>query len=110
MTNFEVSQEQPRTEAEVTSFINDSIAEVVNLFNSEMSPTDREMLISVTTEKSTTPYGRITYLRQICTAQGVSEKMKCYVNQVLQTLQQKFTNTEKDKFNLLGKSILEEIE
>lgn len=110
MTNFEASQEQPRTEAEVTSLINDSIEEVVNVFSSEMSLRDREMLIGVTTEESTTPYGRITYLRQICTTQGVSKELKYYVNQILQTLQQKFTNTETDKFNLMGKSILEEIE
>jgi ribosomal protein L22 len=102
--------EKIRSEAEANEIINKAIREVADAFEGEMTARDREMLLAVASEKSTDPFGRVTYLLQIRTAAGVSEKLTGYINQALQTLRSEFNDSEKARFRPFGKSILDDIQ
>lgn len=98
-----------RSEEEASDLINLAIYEVIEAFDT-MSDREREMLTAATNEQSTGPFGRVKYLRQMPDANGVSEQMRVYVNQVLQTLRQRFSPPERERFGLMGRNILEDIE
>lgn len=109
MESFENNQEGLLSEAEVNALINNAILEVVETFKDEMTERDREMLISVTKE-NINPGGRIINLQQIPTmAVGVSENLRSYVNQALQTIREGLTEKEKERFQGWGKSQLDEV-
>ena len=103
------TQEEFRSNEILDTIIGDAITEVIELFGETMTARDRRLLESVMAEMSTLPLGRIVYLRQMIDSAGVSIEMKHYINQVLQTLRQKFNPEEKKQCLIFSGSLLDDV-
>lgn len=106
-----VSPEGLRNEAEVNTLIATAITDVIEAFRTEMSERDSAMLTSVIND-DLSPQLRVSRLVRLpATALHLSEDIKGYINQILQTLREQLTDSEKEKFRTWSRerSLLEDI-
>jgi hypothetical protein len=86
---------QLRSNEVLDEIIREAIVECIDVFASQMTERDKQMLMSVVREGGDMhPLNRIIYLGQISDAYGVSEDINEYVIQIKQTLKQKFNSAE----------------
>jgi len=95
----------------INTIVVEVIQETTEIFKSELSNDDQEKLQWVVMERSTTPLGRIIFLRRLAKEKATSPHLMGVVNNILISLRQKLNQNE-IKFYLTGaiqKGLLDEI-
>jgi len=95
----------------INAIVVEAIQEITEIFKYELSNGDQEKLQWVMKERSTTPGGRVNFLRQLAKEKATSSNFMGAVNNILISLQQKLNQNEIN-FYLTGaiqKGLLDEI-
>lgn len=91
-------EEEIRDAAALDKIVTDAVIEVVQVFGSEMTERDKEILLSVEREVLSTPQDRVLFIQETLTRSGVSEKYSYFVSQIMETLRKQLTPAELDGF------------
>ncbi|MFM2340342.1 MAG: hypothetical protein RLZZ360_978 [Candidatus Parcubacteria bacterium] len=102
-------QSSVRTEAQMNVLLTNAIEQSIGVFSVDLQQSEIDELLGLAAEAHTDPVGKINELRRIARQSGRSE-LKGVVNNIILTISEHLTKAERERFDRLGKTLLDDVE